>query len=285
MKSPLFGSILTLFVLISCNQVGNKNNSKVHQSDSINLKNIVVENDSTRIKDSLKIKEEARIRSNFIIGQKYNIQGVNIIQKEPSLNSEKLINKKASEISRETVYARVDCSTTVRVDDINGYWVKIKLMEPEWLSKTHEGWILASNIIGEDKTDRHFISNLTKSFLVSLLKNINSKQYIDSILKKLNFHEESHGFYKSNDNMKHIININDLTDMVIIHSSDSIFWKKIYKEFKGIQKQEVFYEGSYIGKRYIDGKITFETLKPKNGIDVEKNVFYDLYVYRTKNHK
>jgi hypothetical protein len=73
--------------------------------------------------------------------------------------------------------------------------------------------------------------------------------------------------------------------MVVMHSSDTIFWKKATKELKGIQKQETFQEGSYSGRRYIDGKITFETLTPKNGINIDKNIFYDLYVYKTKSIK
>lgn len=283
MKSPLFISILALFIFVSCSQGRNKNYSPTTLSDSNNAKNTITRNDSTRIKDSIRMEEEL-IRSNLIIGRKYSIKESNIIQKEPNINSEKVINKKATEIFHETKYASVDKSTKVLVEDIKGLWAKIRIVEPEWL-RIHEGWIMAKNIIGEDKTDRHFISNLNKSFLISILKNISSKQYLDSTLTKLNFHEESNRFYKSNDNAKHIININDLTDMVIIHSSDTIFWKKITKELKGVPKQEAFQEGSYSGKRYIDGEITFETLKPKNGINTNENILYDLYVYKTKGIK
>ena len=280
-------NILTLFFLVSCNQVGSKNNSPKPPSNSNNLKNTAVGIDSTRIKDSIRMEEEL-IRSNLILGQKYSIKEERVIQKEPNINSEKLINKKASEIFDKTIYASVDKSTKVLVEDIKGLWAKIRIVEPEWL-KTHEGWIMASNIIGENKTDRYFISNLNKSFLVSLLENINKKQFIDNTLKKLNFHEESNGLYKSNEEIankpKHIINVNDLTDMVVMHSSDTIFWKKVTKELKGIQKQEAFQEGSYSGRRYIDGKITFETFTPKNGINIAKNIFYDLYVYKTRSIK
>jgi hypothetical protein len=152
MKSYLLRITSILLVLFSCSQVNNKNKLIQQKSDLNKSESILIDKDSTKIKDSIRIKkEEERIRPNFIIGEKYKIQGENIIQKEPSISSERLVNTKATEIFNKTMYAKVDRSTIVVVEDISGYWAKIRVTEPEWLSNTHKGWIMAYNIIGEDR--------------------------------------------------------------------------------------------------------------------------------------
>jgi hypothetical protein len=223
--------------------------------------------------------------SNIIIGKNYDIEYSEIIRVGPGENYEKLINKKASENFDKIIFASVDGSVKVKVEEINGIWAKIRIIEPDWLNN-HIGWIHANNIIGENKTDKKFLKNLNKNLLLTLLTNINNNKYVDSVLCSNNFHKELNGFYKSNEKIdnrsKHILFINNLGEQVIFHTSDSLFWNRIIKELKGIRNQEIFYEGSYIGKRFISDKYIFESLQPKQGVDIIRNIFYDLYLYKRK---
>jgi hypothetical protein len=273
---------MALILLFSCSHKETKNVIKNFSNKPNETVKIIDNKDLLRLNDDFK-----NIQSNLIIGHNYNIDGDNIIIRVgPSLNSEKLVNKKTSEIFNKTIYAVVDQSVKVKVEEINGYWTKIRITEPDWLSNTHIGWIPTYHIIGENKTDGKFLASLSKKFLISLLENIDNQKYIDSTLKNINFHEELKGIYKSNqeigNKMKHILDINKITGMVILHTSDAIFWEKISNELKSIQKQESFNEGSYIGKRFINDKYIFETLKPSNGVNIQRNIFYDIYLYRTK---
>ncbi|MCW0482871.1 hypothetical protein [Gaoshiqia sediminis] len=78
----------------------------------------------------------------------YNIEGEDIvIRVGPGGNFDKLINKKATEALGETHYAQVDYTVKVIIEDTNGDWSKIKVVEPDWLSSSHIGWIPTRNII------------------------------------------------------------------------------------------------------------------------------------------
>ena len=85
----------------------------------------------------------------------YNIEGEDIvIRVGPGTNYDKLINKKATAALGETHYAQVDYSVKVIIKETSGDWSKIKVIEPEWLSSSHVGWILTKNII-MDKIDEN----------------------------------------------------------------------------------------------------------------------------------
>lgn len=51
----------------------------------------------------------------------------------PSESSQKLVNEKASSITKDTEYCKLDNSNKLIVVDIKGSWSKVKVIEPEWL--------------------------------------------------------------------------------------------------------------------------------------------------------
>ncbi|MDQ6479997.1 SH3 domain-containing protein [Dyadobacter sp. LHD-138] len=63
------------------------------------------------------------------------------LRKEPSLKGQKIVNQKATEALRETHYISVDKSVKVKILEKEKGWVKIQVMEPDWLQYTHIGWI------------------------------------------------------------------------------------------------------------------------------------------------
>lgn len=75
------------------------------------------------------------------IGSRYDIALDTELRAGPSQNHERIINQKASDVLKEIHYLTVDSSTTVKVTEINGSWVKIEVVEPEYLAESHRGWI------------------------------------------------------------------------------------------------------------------------------------------------
>jgi len=91
----------------------------------------------------------------------YGIVGEDIIIRiGPGENFDKLINKKATEALKETQYAQVDYSVKVLVEESQGDWSRIKVVEPEWLSSSHIGWIPTKNIINEQNDDKTSLKKL-----------------------------------------------------------------------------------------------------------------------------
>ncbi|MCP4763470.1 MAG: SH3 domain-containing protein [archaeon] len=86
-------------------------------------------------------------------GKIYKISGSRInIRKGPGINFDKIINKKATEILKTTQYITVDNTVTVFEECTKNGWSKIRVTEPEWLRKSHRGWI-ASKFIRKKQTD------------------------------------------------------------------------------------------------------------------------------------
>jgi hypothetical protein len=91
----------------------------------------------------------------------YEIEGEDIIIRVgPGENFDKLINQKATEALGKTHYAQVDYTVKVTIEETNGDWSKIKVVEPDWLSSTHIGWIPSKSIIMEQKDDNKLLEKL-----------------------------------------------------------------------------------------------------------------------------
>ncbi|PKP51943.1 MAG: hypothetical protein CVT92_11175 [Bacteroidetes bacterium HGW-Bacteroidetes-1] len=91
----------------------------------------------------------------------YNIEGEDIvIRVGPGEDSDKLVNKKATEALGETQYAQVDYSVKVIIEATDGDWSKIKVVEPDWLSTSHVGWIPTKNIIMDKKNENKELEKL-----------------------------------------------------------------------------------------------------------------------------
>lgn len=95
--------------------------------------------------------------SNKILG----INGEAIpIRTAPGEKSKKLVNEKATKALGETHYCQVDYSTKVEVLETKNDWSKIKVVEPEWLSETHVGWIPSKYIISKDEEEKQSLGKL-----------------------------------------------------------------------------------------------------------------------------
>jgi hypothetical protein len=91
----------------------------------------------------------------------YNIEGEHIIIRVgPGENFDKRINKKATEALGETHYAQVDNTVKVIIEETNGGWSKVKVVEPDWLSTSHVGWIPTKNIIMDKKDENKVLEKL-----------------------------------------------------------------------------------------------------------------------------
>lgn len=81
----------------------------------------------------------------------YGINGEEIvIRSGPGKEYEKVVNQKTTEIVHKTVYATVDYSVKVREDDIKNGWSKIVVVDPDYLSESHQGWIETKYILKEN---------------------------------------------------------------------------------------------------------------------------------------
>ena len=71
-----------------------------------------------------------------------------IIHVSPSESSPKLVNRKATEATHKTQYCEVDYSVKIEVLETKGKWSRIIVVEPDWLTATHTGWIPSKYILG-----------------------------------------------------------------------------------------------------------------------------------------
>lgn len=93
----------------------------------------------------------------------YGIQGDGIeIYTGPGKTFSKLVNEKATEVLKKTQYATVDHSVKVTQDSIIGDWSKISVVDPEWLSNSHHGWILTKNIITDETESKKEVNKIVK---------------------------------------------------------------------------------------------------------------------------
>ena len=75
----------------------------------------------------------------------FDVLGKSDIYAQPS-DGDKVLNQKATNALGETTYCSIDPSTTVKILEENGDWVKIQVVSPDWLSSSHIGWVKASLI-------------------------------------------------------------------------------------------------------------------------------------------
>ena len=81
----------------------------------------------------------------------YKISGSEVnVRKGPGVNFSKIINQKATEILRTTQYITVDNSVTIYEECTQGEWSKIRVTDPDWLSKSHRGWVSSKFLRGKN---------------------------------------------------------------------------------------------------------------------------------------
>jgi len=60
---------------------------------------------------------------------------------EPNDKANKIINQKATAVLGTTEYISVDTSCKVEIIEMVGDWVKVQVVDPEWLKDSHIGWM------------------------------------------------------------------------------------------------------------------------------------------------
>jgi hypothetical protein len=84
-----------------------------------------------------------------------SIEGSDIpIRKGPGVEYGKLINQKATSALGRTEYCEVDYSVKVEVLESQGKWKKVQVVEPEWLSDSHIGWIPSKYVLSKEDVDK-----------------------------------------------------------------------------------------------------------------------------------
>lgn len=123
----------------------------------------------------------------------YSIEGEDIvIRKGPGEKFEKLINAKATEALGETHYAQVDYSVKVIIQETNGDWSKIKVVDPEWLTNTHIGWIPTKNILKANSENETVLKNLdSKDYEIIKTDHNPTVQNFHVLIKQKGFDKES----------------------------------------------------------------------------------------------
>lgn len=107
---------------------------------------------------------------------------------EPNIKSDLIINQVATQNSSTTHYIHVDNSCTIKELCYENGWSYIKVLTPEYLVDSHQGWIESKVLkrykIGKD----NFFDFVEKDFYFSS----NSKQYKELIIKAVNkIHREN----------------------------------------------------------------------------------------------
>jgi len=80
-----------------------------------------------------------------------------ILYDAPNDKANKIINRKATAALGTTEYISVDTSCKVKVIELQSDWVKVQVVDPEWLKESHIGW--TKNIFLEGFTPKMVIAN------------------------------------------------------------------------------------------------------------------------------
>ena len=111
-----------------------------------------------------RVSEENSISSGTIERLSNDVFGINVenipIRISPDEKAKKVINQKATETLGKTQYCEVDYSTKVEVLETKGDWLKIKVVEPNWLSESHIGWIPSKYLITKDEEEKQSLDKL-----------------------------------------------------------------------------------------------------------------------------
>lgn len=161
MKKIFLISVVIL-ILVSCT---NKQSNK---------KNVVVD---TNVESVI---EEESPKNEFAVKEKSEIF------KSPN-SKEKVLNRKATNALGETTYCEISRECVVKILDAKDEWVKIQVIEPDWLSSSHIGWVKKSCIAMDDKSDQTSIQE-DKDYEI-MHKDIQgtvTNYYIKNITCKLN---------------------------------------------------------------------------------------------------
>lgn len=104
------------------------------------------------------------------------------IRSGPGTKFPRILNEKASRGLKKKIYAIIDNSTTVREICTQGRWSRIDLVTPEWLAKSHMGWV-ASRFLRRVKMEKTGVQVLTED---DFIWDKNISRYKRTIIKMVN---------------------------------------------------------------------------------------------------
>lgn len=116
----------------------------------------------------------------------FAVKDKSYIYKAPKSN-EKVLNQKATDALGEITYCEISRECLVKILETKGDWVKIQVVNPEWLQESHVGWVKKSCIEIDDKNDK-FVVQEGKDYEIMLKeeKGTVTNYYIKNITCKLN---------------------------------------------------------------------------------------------------
>ncbi len=127
MKLRITLLFLVIASLYSCQETKNESNN-------------IEEKDTSTIQE---IKKEPK--------KIHGIKGEGIELREgPGEGFPKVINQKTSKILKKTVYASVDYSVRVKIEEGKDDWSRISVVNPSYLSNSHQGWIRNQYILNKE---------------------------------------------------------------------------------------------------------------------------------------
>ncbi len=126
------------------------------------------------------------------VQQNVGIDGEDIlIYKGPGTNFDKIVNDKATEAFRQIMYCEVDYTTKVDVLETKADWSKIRVVEPEWLSDSHIGWIPSRYLVSKEKEAKKVIVQLKASdYRILTTRHNAAVQNFHVLVKRKKFDEE-----------------------------------------------------------------------------------------------
>ena len=108
-------------------------------------------------------------------GSKLRVSGNNInVRVGPGTKYKKVINQKSSRILRKTDYVSIDKTVTVIEECTKSGWSKIQVIDPDWLSESHRGWVATKFLKKPQKIKKYgnWYSDWSSSFNLDIAKTL-----------------------------------------------------------------------------------------------------------------
>ena len=87
-------------------------------------------------------------------GVEYGVSGSSInVRKGPGAQYDKIVNREATEALGETLYVQIAHTVTVHEFCRKGDWSYIQVVKPDWLRKSHRGWVASRYLRKEERDD------------------------------------------------------------------------------------------------------------------------------------
>lgn len=118
-----------------------------------------------------------------VTGAEYSVAGTRInVRKGPGISNERIVDRNAGSTPDETRYVQIDNRVTVWEACRKGDWSFIQVIEPDWLSDSHQGWV-ASRFLREPPPRAAGVKVFTEK---DFIWDENTSPYKDTIVAAVN---------------------------------------------------------------------------------------------------